>query len=246
MSLNRVNLIESHNGFQTINVILISGESKLIFDIKNGLLKEGVSLSVVPYSSAIEDNSILFRTDVVLLDNASSHDNALILVSSLRQLTNAGTILLSHNLERDERLRALSHGVDHILHKPVDIDELIAILRNLFRRMPGVSLMRRRNDDNEVWAVDHQRWLLVAPQGKEVPLSNAEYRLLSILMERPGVQHTREELNNRLGFRETNRSRALDVLISKLRKKIEQESEHSFPLRSVRGIGYVFVGRISE
>lgn len=146
-------------------------------------------------------------------------------------------------MTQEERVLALSSGVDHVLAKPVDPDELVAIIKNLARFTENATPTRRRNEESFKWRLEHSKCSLIAPHGEEILLSDREYSLLSVLMAAPGIQRSREELDIALRTRKgMSQSRSLDVLISKLRAKIEQQTGQSFPLRSVRGIGYIFVG----
>ncbi len=186
----------------------------------------------------------LASSDAAIVDARSGWAAALSVACRVRALSPLGIVLLADPPSRDDRIRALSLGIDHVLPKPVDPAELAAILRNLARSFDHVRSSRRRGERHEAWGLDHVRWRLIAPEGQDVELSTSEYAVLSRLMASPGVQHVRADLSRLLPSRggTAGHSRSLDVLISKIRAKIEQSTGRSFPLRSVRGVGYVFVG----
>jgi DNA-binding response OmpR family regulator len=123
----------------------------------------------------------------------------------------------------------------------VDGQELSAIVNNMFRHSrsdPGLST------DGEVasaWMLDLSKWKLKTPTGHDICLSSSERNVLAILLREPGMPKLRRDIRSHL----TNApqdcdGRSLDVLISRLRRKVEDASSMKLPLRSARGAGYVF------
>ena len=99
------------------------------------------------------------------------------------------------------------------------------------------------HEERSGWNLDVHSWLLTAPNGRSVDLSSAEYQILLSLLEVPGQTCSREDLNERLGKPHLGPdNRSLDVLVSRLRRKAENETSLPFPLRAARGAGYVFAG----
>lgn len=183
--------------------------------------------------------------DVLILDKQAP-GNALVIATTVRTMSRNGIVLLTDSENRDERILALSLGIDHVLAKPVDLDELMAVVKNLarFAESQGVGA-RRAADEGDLWTLDLDGHRLIAPAGQEIALSDAERALLKLLFLNPRVPQPREALHASFRRRSTlDHSRSLDVLISKLRRKVETEADRSLPLRAERGAGYVFVGAV--
>jgi len=92
----------------------------------------------------------------------------------------------------------------------------------------------------QVWFFDAKQWTLTSPDGRRVSLSSAEYGLLTVLAATPGQPVERAALFQALGRDASGPDdRSIDLLISRLRRKFES-SDFALPVKSVRGIGYVF------
>lgn len=151
-------------------------------------------------------------------------------------------VLVAEGLAREERMQALQAGVDLIIPNRPDREELALILRNLARMLAGETQYSRQGDPTGDWVLDQTNWRLTTPLGHQVQLQRAEAAVLGMLMARPGMQQFREDLAASFKSDREDRNRSLDVVVSKIRKKVRQTSDLSLPLRSVRGVGYVFAG----
>lgn len=219
-------------------------------DVAGTLSKELEAHAItVLHQNAAEPSEIeasIISNNVAIIDDGDGWSRALSLAQRVRTASPIGIVLLTERTGRDDRLLALSLGIDHVLGKPVDMAELAAIIRNLTRFTGNTDHAPRRGEENDSWALDHVRWRLIAPNDGAVHLSTAEYTVLNHLMDQPGLEQAREDLAQHLHARKhTANTRGLDVLISKLRAKVERETGHSLPLRSARGIGYVFAGAVT-
>ncbi|MEW6167134.1 MAG: winged helix-turn-helix domain-containing protein [Pseudomonadota bacterium] len=97
---------------------------------------------------------------------------------------------------------------------------------------------------DDEWIYDAMRWRLIAPGGRGLQLSLIESQLIACLLSRCGEVVTREELLRCLYQPCTEtRSRNLDVVVSRLRKKVESRCGQKLPVGTARGLGYVFVAR---
>lgn len=225
-----------------IRACLLSCDPASVSDLREKLSATAIDLIHSDISDPIGCSGCILHAHALIVDQAAGGTEMLTTIGRIRMQTPLGIALLTDQKDDAFRRLALSFGVDHVLVKPVDPMELAAVLRNLARLSAGTGPTRRKGEENDTWTLDQVHWHLIAPTGKEIDLTASEFRVLAMLMSRPGIALTREELLPALRSRGNGgHGRSLDTLISKLRSKIELGTGKSFPLRSVRAVGYVFV-----
>lgn len=141
---------------------------------------------------------------------------------------------------RNDRLEGLSAGADAYLVKPVDVDELALLIRRLAERF-GSALQAADDLRSSAggWVLDGS--LLISPAGKPVPLTMKEFPLLSALMSSRGETCPYAKLASVLGILDDEWDKhRIEVIISRLRLKVERSTGEALPIRAVRSQGYCF------
>ena len=176
-----------------------------------------------------------FTADVIILDINLPGESGLSVLHELCERPNLGVILVSARKGPADRILGLSLGADYYLEKPIDFKELEIIARKLRERVKGNSL-----EIGKAWIFDADEWTLTSPEQEKVNLSAAEYTIVAELSSQAGEPLSRDHLLNCLDrYKNVGNDRTLDVLISRLRKKFHK-TKSPLPLRSARGIGYIF------
>lgn len=187
--------------------------------------------------------------DLVLLDVQLPDDSGFAIASHLRSLSpSIGIVMVTGLATAADRMRGLEAGVDAYLSKPVEMQELVATLRNLANRIqangadgdePAEDKAPADSNRARGWSLDERGWRIRSPAGGEVVLSLAERQVMSALAARAGAPVSREELIARLAddVHDFDPHR-LDMLVHRLRRKCLQQCGQELPLKSVRGIGY--------
>jgi two-component system response regulator MtrA len=130
----------------------------------------------------------------------------------------------------------LEAGADDYLKKPFDVPELVARVRALLRRATAPIEETRMSIGS--LDIDPERFV-VRKDGREVPITATEFRLLLELARRPGRVFTREMLLDRVwSYSYLGDSRLVDVAVQRLRAKVEDDPAHPRLIRTVRGAGY--------
>ncbi len=195
--------------------------------------------------------------DVVICNVDLRGENGLSVAAWARMATGAGVILLAEGERREERILGLSLGLDHCLSLPIDLRELELFVRNLGQRVAAsarrpvwgaVEPVARPAEpvlpSGTTWRFDVSRWQLIAPEGEAIALSLAEHLILRSLITHAGDVVSRDKLLTALRGRSVSLySRNLDMIVSRLRRKVERACGERLPVVSARGIGYVFTGR---
>ncbi len=186
--------------------------------------------------------------DLVLIDLQLKGESGLALAMDIRHKGDLPIVMLTGRGDETDKIIGLEVGADDYLLKPFNPRELIARIRAVLRRYgKGVSapLAPERDDKNIAFgklAVDRTNKIVTAQDGGEVPLTNAEYRLLDFFLDRPNKIIPRVDLLAEIGS-DLNRymDRTIDVLILRLRRKIEENPSKPVHLQTRRGQGYIFV-----
>lgn len=172
--------------------------------------------------------------DVVLLDIGLPDGDGIDLCRRLRKMTEASLIMVTAKDALQDRVRSLDMGADDYLTKPFAVEELLARMRAVVRRVQGEPGPLLEAGDLRLWLEERRaEW-----QGQDLPLSRREFDLLAVLMQHPGRVWTRQDLLEQAwGYDFYGESNVVDVTIRRLRDRLGASSKTS--IAAVRGIGYV-------
>jgi DNA-binding response OmpR family regulator len=185
--------------------------------------------------------------DLALIDLRLRGENGLTLAIRIRETTGIPVVMLTGRGDEMDKIIGLETGADDYMMKPFSPRELIARLRAVLRRAghPGVLPPDRSSSMIRAFGqmrLDQTRRELLDPLGAEIALTNAEYRLLEYFLRHPGRIIPRTELLTELGNDLSQyMDRTIDVLILRLRRKIEAVPSKPVHLQTRRGQGYIFV-----
>ena len=188
--------------------------------------------------------------DLVLLDIMLPGTPGLDLCRALREKSDVAIIMVTARDAETDRVLGLEFGADDYVTKPFSRPELLARIRAVLRRgsVPrGATEPSRRYLQFDGWRLDTARRELSVPGEGRVDLSGAEYDVLLAFLEHPQRVLTRDQIlelaRNRAG---ATFDRSVDVLISRLRRKIEPENASGALIKTVRGAGYMFMPNVSR
>jgi len=184
--------------------------------------------------------------DLVLLDIMLPGQSGFDICRALRARSAVPIIMVTARGEETDRIVGLELGADDYLAKPFNRRELLARIRAVLRRVsaPPSSGGEAAGTRLEFagWTLDTRRRELAAPDCSTVELSGGEYDLLLAFLEHPQRVLSRDQLldlaRNRIA---TGLDRSMDVMVSRLRRKIEPDENSPAMIRTVRGAGYMFI-----
>jgi DNA-binding response OmpR family regulator len=175
--------------------------------------------------------------DVVLLDLNLPDEDGLAILRLLRARSDVPVIVVSARRGTKDRLAALEMGADDYLIKPFEPRELIARVGNIVRRYRGSE--KKKLFRFAGWELDVDRHMLRSRTGKLTTLTAAEFDLLlSLAMNRGRVMSRAQLIDATVHAEPPESERAVDVLMSRLRRKIEKNPESPKILLTIRGHGY--------
>ncbi|MEW6256299.1 MAG: response regulator transcription factor [Pseudomonadota bacterium] len=226
-----------------IKILMVEDDDDLRDSLHGYLVDVGLDVRSTGSAEQLADMLAAFAPHVVILDLNLPGMDGIEAAQMVRNQGPTGLIMLTGRSMRDDRLQGLAAGADHYLVKPADPVELEMVIRNLARRLRGPEPTRPAIESDE-WVLDTRHWTLKAPGSAAIALTSAEKHLLESLMATPGQPATRGALLTPRSQGESDTDgRGLDVLVFRLRRKVERECGLLLPLRSARGIGYVFAGK---
>jgi DNA-binding response OmpR family regulator len=188
---------------------------------------------------------------LAVLDIAMPGEDGLSLGRWLRAQIPVGIIYATAAGTPIDRIVGLELGADDYLVKPYDLRELLARVRSVLRRVPGTDAVRpakpvtteapRRVVDFGAFSADLDSRMLTGPAGSVIDMAKSEFDVLEAFLLRPNRLMSRAALSEAIGIGEDqDTSRAIDIRIMRLRKKIENDPANPRFLRTVRGEGYIF------
>ena len=217
--------------------ILIVEDEKEFTDVLVELFTiEGYSVEVVHSLAAYDQWAKLNSCDLLILDRTlPDGDGIEIMRSPLRNSADA-IIFLTGMGQPEERIRGHDLDAEYYLVKPIDLNELISIVRRYARRL-GI----RPQVSKALWLLDSKAWLLQSPNKAEFELTYKEMSFLRCFVGLEGLAVKRQVIIRALGFSPDDYDiRRLEAMVSRLRKKLEDAGLKNFPLTTVYGIGYAF------
>jgi two-component system, OmpR family, response regulator len=190
------------------------------------------------------------RIDLIVLDLMLPGEDGLSLCRRLRSTCRLPIIMLTAKAEEVDRIVGLELGADDYLAKPFNPRELLARIRAVLRRGNSAMAAAERIGarlDFAGWQLDPNSRVLLNPDGVRVPLTGAEFELLLALCERPRRILSRDQLLDLTqGRAAAPFERSIDVLISRLRQKMETDPRDPMLIKTIRSGGYLFSAEVKS
>ncbi len=225
--------------------ILVVDDDPGLRELLDGYLRDsGYEVQTVGDGEAMREELARASFDLIVLDLMLPGEDGLTLCRRLRAHSGVPILMLTARGDEFERVLGLEMGADDYLAKPFSPRELLARIRSILRRAGdrGGEATSRIGFDG--WALDLAAHHLIDPEGVVVVLSTGEFRLLRALAENLNRVLTRDQLIDAIAGREANRlERTVDVLVSRLRKRLRDDAREPRMIRTVRSEGYMLVSR---
>jgi len=192
-----------------------------------------------------DSNDLLTHTDpysyhFYLVDLMLPGIDGVDLIKLLRRRTDVGLVVVSGRLASDVFEQVIGAGADMYLAKPVQFEQVVLAIKAVHRRVgPGGHAQQE-------WRLDRRAGQLIAPDGAQVDLSEADLALIQCFVEAQGEVVPRETLLQRLGRAdEPDADGGLNATVYRLRRRIEKATPALVPLQSKSRVGYVFRAPLS-
>ena len=185
--------------------------------------------------------------ELILLDINLPGEDGLDLTRQIRMRSDVGIILVTGRTDDVDRIVGLEIGADDYVTKPFNPRELLARVKTVLRRTTATGRPAPSVKRFSGWSFDTVTRRLESPGGERVPLTRAEFELLAAFTARPGVVMNRDRLLGQITHRSWDPSdRTVDVLVARLRRKIEIDPKAPEIFVTAHGEGYIFAADIAE
>lgn len=234
-----------------LNILVVDDDERLCNLLRRYLSGEGYQVNTALNGEQMRRQIEKEMPDLVILDLILPDADGLLLAQELRVHPQLGIIILTGKGDTVDRIVGLEVGADDYISKPFNNRELLARIHSVLRRLRiGTGNHANLGMDNKHalfsgWSMDLAAHELLSPAGDNVYLTSKEFKLLLLFITSSRRVLSRAQILDYIADSEWNPDdRRIDVLVGKLRKKIEADSDHPVLIKTIRGEGYMFTAQV--
>lgn len=233
-----------------IRVLVVDDHLEIRTLLAEYLHKHGLRVETADGGESMRQQLSKSSFDVIVLDLMMPGEDGLTLCRKIREKSSIPVIMLTAMGEEADRIVGIEMGADDYITKPFSARELLARIKALVKRsqsMPyqGENQQQARQFSFLNWRLNSIKRELIGQDDRVIPLSSAEFRLLTVFLENPKHVLSRDQLTEMTkGHAAGVFDRSIDNQISRLRKKIEPDPKVPEILKTVWGGGYIFTEEV--
>tara|TARA_B100000123_G_scaffold267270_1_gene240437 strand:- start:532 stop:1209 length:678 start_codon:yes stop_codon:yes gene_type:complete len=215
------------------HILVVDDDDRIRILLKEYLNENKFTVSTAVDSEDAKEKIKIFKFDMIVLDVMMPGQSGYELTEELKKIFNTPIILLTAKGEVENRIKGLEIGADDYLPKPFEPKELLLRIKNILDKNKKVSLKKDQIIGKAKINIDK---MIIELNGKIKKINTSEKKLLIEMISSPGKTFTREQIKNISSIKQ---ERSIDVLITRLRQKIEVNPTKPKYLQTIRGQGYV-------
>jgi two-component system OmpR family response regulator len=232
------------------HILVVDDDPEIRRLLQAYLEKNGLRVTAVGDGGAMWQALAQSRIDLIVLDLMLPGVDGLELCRTLRTRSRIPVIMLTARGDEMDRVLGLEMGADDYLAKPFSARELLARIKVVLRRARDLPVDVIDDTPGTLgfsgWSLDTDTQNLTSPEGIVIPLSQAEYRLLHVLLTHANRTLTRDQLLDLTQGREAGPfDRSVDVLVGRLRRRLGDDAREPTLIKTVRGRGYLFAAKVT-
>lgn len=182
----------------------------------------------------------LKKYDLIILDLSLPNIDGIDVCQMIRKKFDTPIIISSARSHLGDKIACFSHGADDFMPKPYDTQELILRIKSILKRC-NIKLKNQEEEEKGIFCLDEKK-MEIKKEDTVLDLTNAEFYILSYLIQKTGFVISREELlGNVESIKYESSYKSIDVLIGRVRNKIEENTKKPKHILSIRGVGYKFI-----
>ena len=215
------------------HILLVDDDEGIRSLVKKYLNENSFLVTTADSAENASEKVKIIKFDLIILDIMMSGKSGLDFIKEHKKDLDTPVILLTAKGEASERVEGLELGADDYLAKPFEPKELILRIKNILTKT--IKTNQKRIIEFENVKIDLNK-LLIIKNKKEFKINNTEKIILEKMINNPGNTFSRESIGQLINL---DKERSIDVIITRLRKKIEIDPKNPKFLQTIRGAGYV-------
>ena len=215
------------------HILVVDDDDGIRELVKKYLSENNFLITTANSAEDAKEKISIIKFDLIVLDIVMPGKSGLEFTSENKDNINTPIILLTAKSESNERVEGLEVGADDYLPKPFEPKELVLRIKNILNKTKSKNIKRIIEFDNI--KIDLNK-LLIIQNKKEFKINNTEKTILEKMINAPGQTFSRESIGKIINL---EKERSIDVIITRLRKKIEINPKNPKYLQTIRGSGYV-------
>lgn len=224
-----------------IKILMIEDDLELAEILENYLKKYNIFITNYDNPEVALNKLKVNSFDIIILDLSLPLIDGIEVCNLIRKRYNIPIIISSARSNIEDKVACFSYGADDFLPKPYDTQELILRIKSILRRTKKGFISDEKENNKEVFLINEER-MEVKKNDVVLDLTNAEYSILVYLIKKSGFVISREELLcNVESIKYESTYKSIDVLIGRVRNKIESDNKKPRFILSIRGVGYKFI-----
>ena len=216
-----------------IHILIVDDDDRIRDLLKDYLKNNDYIVSTAENAEQAKKRLEYLKFDIIILDVMMPGQNGYDLTKEIKKKIKLPIILLTAKGEVDDRIKGLELGADDYLGKPFEPKELLLRVKNLINKNNKISL----NSTHYIGSAEiNLNKMAIKLNGKLKKINNSEKKILIEMLANPGKTYTRNEIGKISGI---SQERSIDVMITRLRQKLEVSPKSPKYLQTIRGSGYV-------
>jgi len=215
------------------HILIVDDDDRIRILVKQYLQDNNYLVTTAKDAFDAKNKIDLINFDLIILDIMMPKKSGLELTGELKKENKVPIILLTAKGETDERVEGLERGADDYLGKPFEPKELLLRIGNILAK----TIKKKKTEKLKIGlSILDLNKLIIEKKDKSYKINNTEKLILEKMINSPGQIFSRDEIGKLINI---DKERSIDVIITRLRKKIEMDSKNPKYLQTIRGTGYV-------
>jgi len=230
-------------------ILVVDDDTELTKLLQNYLGENGFSVETAHDGLTMQTLIGTFTPDLLILDLMLPGEDGLVLCRNLRANSRLPILMLTARGDDMDRIIGLEMGADDYLPKPFNPRELLARIRSILRRAEDHETHAKPPKSLHFagWTLDLSARNLVDQNGIVIALSSGEFKLLHVLAETPNCVFSRDQLTDVLAGRDAGPfDRTIDVMISRLRRRLNDDARDPQLIKTMRNEGYMLATQVEQ
>ena len=215
------------------HILIVDDDDRIRILVKQYLQDNNYLVTTAKDAFDAKNKIDLIKFDLIVLDIMMPKKSGLELTDELKKENKVPIILLTAKGEIDERVEGLERGADDYLGKPFEPKELLLRIKNILAK----TIKKKKTEKLKIGlSILDLNKLIIEKKDKSYKINNTEKLILEKMINSPGQIFSRDEIGRLINI---DKERSIDVIITRLRKKIEKDPKNPKFLQTLRGQGYV-------